>query len=256
MAAKTQDKRREKAPQRALARSALYCLLSQALAYPDEEAVATLQGIDLPQAWQATALLPALASFVSALGEHLAASSPNDLQAEHRRVFSHVTSPDCPPCETFYTSRHVFQETQDLSDVGGFYRAFGLEMAGQERLDHISVELEFMHFLAYKEAYALMHHGPAKARLCQEAQRKFMQDHLGRWGLQFARRLAQEAGGGYYGHVASLTEAFLTFDIDFLRVKPEPIPMTPHWPETDPQDYSCPVAAECPAAGTGGPYAP
>lgn len=246
MATVTGKRRQERAAGRALARSALYQLLSQALAYPSQEAVTALRQADLPQAQQAAArLLAHVAPLLAALDECLQGTDAARLQAEHRRVFSHIMSLDCPPCETFYTARHVFQETQELSDIGGFFRAFGLELSEKERLDHISVELEFMHFLTYKEAYALIHHGPAKARLCREVQRKFMQEHLGRWALQFARRLGQKAGGGYFACVAEVTEAFLAAEVGFLRARPEADVVSPDWRTASPEDFKCPATEGC-----------
>jgi DMSO reductase family type II enzyme chaperone len=247
MTTQTKKRRQERAAERTLARSALYQLLSQALSYPSPETMEALQQTDLPQAQQAAPHLPAqVAPLLAALGEFLRDTDAAQLQTEHRRVFSHIMSADCPPCETLYTAHHVFQETQDLSDIAGFFRAFGLEMADKERLDHISVELEFMHFLTYKEAYALTRHGPAKARLCREAQRKFMQEHLGRWALRFAERLGWKAGGGYFGCVASLTEAFLSAEIGFLRARPEDVSISPDWQKTSPEDLQCPAVEGCP----------
>ena len=247
MTTATKQKARERAAVRALSRSALYQMLSQALAYPSKEAVAALQEVDLPLAQQAAAnLSAAVAPLLAALQEQLAAMSVTELQAEHRRIFSHSVSPDCPPCETFYTAHHIFQETNDLSDIGGFFRAFGLEMGDKERLDHISVELEFMHFLTYKEAYALEHHGRAKARLCREAQLKFMQDHLGRWAPQFARRLGQKAGGGSFGCVASLLETFVSAEIEFLGAQPEAADADPRSRPGGPEDFTCPAVGGCP----------
>ncbi len=246
MVTQTKDTRKERAAERALSRSALYQLLSQALVYPSEEAVAALQEVDLPQAQRAAVRLPArVTPLLAAFAEQLRSADATQLQTEHRRIFTHILSLDCPPCETFYTASHIFQETQELSDIGGFFRAFGLEMADKERLDHISVELEFMHFLTYKEAYALTHHGPAKARLCRDVQRKFVQDHLGRWATRFAQRLGQKANGGYYGCLASLVEAYLTTEVGLLRTHPEAVTVRADWRTQSPRDFSCPVAEGC-----------
>ncbi|MEE9197204.1 MAG: molecular chaperone TorD family protein [bacterium] len=243
MVTQTRKTRAERAAGRGLARSAIYRLLSQALVYPSGEAIAALREVDLPQAELAAAHLPPkVVPLLAALAEQLQATDAVQLQTEHRRVFSHIMSLDCPPCETFYTARHIFQETQELSDIGGFFRAFGLEMGDKERLDHISVELEFMHFLTYKEAYALTHHGSSRARLCREVQRKFMRDHLGRWALRFADRLAQKAGGGYFGCVASLTEAFLAAEVSFLRARPESASAGQEWRNAAPEEFTCPMA--------------
>src|SRR3972149_5103026 len=61
-----------------------------------------------------------------------------------------------PPDETEYGEDSVFLPAQEMSDLAGFFRAFGLRLdpAGHERIDHISCECEFLLFLARKEAFA------------------------------------------------------------------------------------------------------
>ena len=73
----------------------------------------------------------------------------SDLQSEHRRVFSNVITLDCPPYETLFGNDHVFAQSHVMGDIAGFYKAFGVELSKDihERLDHLSVEFEFMHFL-------------------------------------------------------------------------------------------------------------
>ena len=238
---------RERAAHRTLARSALYQFLSQSLAYPSQEVVATLRDIDAPQAQEEAAHLPSrsAALFAELVGQ-LRGTDANALQSEHRRIFSHIMSVDCPACEMVYTTHNIFQETQELSDLAAFFRAFGLELAEKERIDHISVELEFMHALALKEAYAQVHHGPEKARLCRVAQRKFLQDHLGRWVPMFARLLNEKAGDGYFAGVASLTAAFISEEVAMLRAKPEVVTGPPDPHRLSPEDDGCPAAEDCP----------
>ena len=249
----TRTARRERTAQRPLARSAIYQLLSQSLIYPTIEAVRALRNADLPGA---LALAPALDDELPALLEELAndlrAASAPDLQKEYRHVFPHVESGDCPSHETAYTVRNIFQETEELSDLSGFFRAFGLELAERERSDHISVELEFMYVLTYKEAFALLHHSPEQARLCRIVQRKFMEDHLGRWALHFAELLGCTADGGYLLSVAGLTKAFLTQELALLRARPDAVTGRRLPEAPDPDEFTCPLAQDCPVAEPGG----
>ncbi len=246
MVTKTTDRRREVTASRAVARACVYQLLSQALAYPDDDVVAAMVEIDLPQAREATALLPGnLDPGLAAFGDHLADASASELKSLHRHVFTHVISTDCPPCEAFYTAKGIFQETSELADVAGFFKAFDLTLAESERVDHISVELEFMHFLTYKEAYARTHHDAEKSRFCRDVQRKFIRDHLGRWSLHFARLLDQKAGGGYYSCLASLLEKFVSSELAFLRVETEVTLASQEWREADSDDSGCPLGEAC-----------
>jgi len=246
MVTQTTDQRREVTASRAVARASVYQLLSQALAYPDDDVVAAMVEIDLPQAKQATAFLPVnLEPELAAFGDRLAETSASELKSLHRHVFTHIISTDCPPCEAFYTAKGIFQETSELADIAGFFKAFDLTLAESERLDHISVELEFMHFLTYKEAYARIHHDAEKSRFCRHVQRKFIRDHLGRWSAHFARLLDQKADGGYYSCLAELLEKFISSEMAFLRIDPEVTLADQEWRTADSEESSCPIGEAC-----------
>ncbi len=244
------ETRKEQAAARHFARSAAYRLLSQAMMYPSEDVIAALREEDLPQAQAAAEILDETFSKpLAAFAKELQNSTPDDLQREHDHIFTHLLSLDCPPCETVYTTKEIFDETAQLSDIAGFFRAFGMELADRERPDHITVELEFMHLLTSKEAVARLHHGPEKARLCRVVQRKFVQDHLGRWGRQFAKQLAGRAPEGLFAATAALLDAFLADEIAYLRVQPEILEVNTDW-RTKVSEDDC-STAECPLVQSG-----
>lgn len=146
------------------------------------------------------------------------------LHAEYARIFSHSVRGEAPLYEVEYGEAPLFQETHRLGDLAGFYRAFGLQISGAhpERPDHISVELEFLNFLCFKEAYAWQRHGEEKARICREAQRQFLREHLGRWVFAFARRARKAAAEGFYGAAARRLEEFLEEECRLLEVPAGP----------------------------------
>ncbi len=251
-----QENRRQVAAQRAFARSALYRLLSQALVYPSTDAVSALQEVDLPAA---TALAPALDGALTPLVEQLGrqvARSPDLLEEAYRHVFPHIETGDCPSHETAYTAHNIFQETQTLSDLAGFFRAFGLELAQRERPDHIGVELEFMYVLTYKEGYALLHHGAEQARLCRIVQRKFMEHHLGRWAPRFAVLLARGGASDHLGAAAALAQAFLDRELTQLRVKADVVSAIPVIEAPAADDFVCPLAQDFAGPAQGDDDAP
>ena len=201
----------------ALCRSRLYLWLSQAFRYPDADLMARLDGSALAGLEAILDPLPegtpqALRPSLEALRASAEDLDLSNLQSEHRRVFGHIESSPCPQYETRYGTRHLFQQTQQLADIAGFYRAFGLDLSKEahERPDHLAIELEFLHFLCFKEAYALQHHGPEQAELCRDAERKFLTDHLLHWAPSFAKRLQETAGGGWYGQLGAFLAAFLS----------------------------------------------
>lgn len=252
MTTQTIDSRKERVATYHLARSAAYRLLSQATVYPTDEVVAALSDEDLSQAHAARDVLgPTFAERLDEFERELHAASPEELQEQHRRIFSHILSLDCPPCETVYTASEIFQETDHMSDIAGFFRAFGMEIAEKERPDHISIELEFMHLVTCKEAFAQLHHGPDKARLCRVVQRKFMEDHLGRWGQQFAQQLERQAPADYYKAVARLLDAFLAAEVSYLRAKPEVLRVNADW-RTALDEEDCSATEDCPIVESGG----
>jgi nitrate reductase assembly molybdenum cofactor insertion protein NarJ len=110
------------------------------------------------------------------------------LQELHRQIFG-LTGSLC--YETEYGLPHEFRQSQELADIAGFYMAFGFKTGGpkRERPDHLAVELEFMHLLCLKEAYALSSSLPEQAQLCRDAQRSFLNDHLGAWIGLFSQAL-------------------------------------------------------------------
>lgn len=146
---------------------------------------------------------------------------PADPKAELRRVFGHNLSPDCPPYETHYDKIGVFRQTQQMADLAGFYRAFGVEAAGGDRRpDHLPVELEFAGLLCLKEAAALGKGAADKAELCRSARARFLSEHLGRWIHAFAEAVERKAPGSYYAALARYSAAAVSRDAQSLGAVP------------------------------------
>ena len=203
----------EQAIREVTARGRIYQLLSVAFLYPDEGLVSRLKEGFAEIKVIASSLFDTISSEGCAL---------DILQAEYRQTFGHTISQECPPYETQYGSAHLFQQAQSLGDIAGFYRAFGVEVSdrAKERLDHIAVELEFMAFLALKEAYAFTHHGEEQASICREGEQRFLEEHLGRWAPVFARLLARRAQQGFYREMAIFLEAFIHTECGRLQARP------------------------------------
>jgi len=199
----------------ALARATLYSALGLAFRPPTETTLARLvapeSGATLTKA--AGVLDPqgeaGLANGVAAL----ARGGQVDIDAiasAHRTLFGHTVRGAVPPYETEYGSEALFQQPQEMGDLMGFYRAFGLTINGaaHERLDHISCEYEFLAFLALKEAYALERDDNETLVEIDKAQRLFLKDHLGRFLPAFARKLTAADPSGFYSIAAQLCLSF------------------------------------------------
>lgn len=188
----------------ALARSAAYRLASQLLAYPTPETSEELVVEDLPFAEAVTGPLPArVRRAIRGVRSALEGVDARGLEAEHRRIFSHVHSTDCPLYETDFVARDVWRQSQQLADLAGFYGAFGVRVVG-ERPDGAAVELEFLHVLAFKTAWALTRGEEDHVDVCDRAERAFLDEHVLRWLPSSAERIGAVANGGLYGAAARL----------------------------------------------------
>lgn len=106
---------------------------------------------------------------------------------------------------TEYISEHEFQRSNYLADISGFYKAFGLEVQG-DRPDALSSELEFMHYLIFKEIKAPEEE---KAAICLDAQRKFFTEYVHTMAKPIAERIILETTEGFYKNIADEMLDFL-----------------------------------------------
>jgi TorA maturation chaperone TorD len=148
--------------------------------------------------------------------------SVQSLQAAHRVLFPAVESQDAPSYETAYSRHDVFRQSEVMADISGFYRAHGLNLGGhvKDRPDGIGPELEFMGFLAAKQAHARTSGLSDAEELCLDTQRSFLRDHLGRWGPDYGQRMAAVTCHAFYGALGRLLSAWISTDMDILNVEP------------------------------------
>ena len=236
-----------------LARSKIYQFTSPLFSYPAKAHVETIQE-QLPDTERWLSLLedqPSLEA-VRALREIIASYSWEQVETDYIQTFGHTISKECPPYEAEYGQSHIFQKSHALADVVGFYNAFGLELDSgfKDRPDHISLELEFMHFLCLKEVYGIgKGHDAGNLAVCRDAQTKFLDEHLGLWAFGFARRLHQKAAGTLYHATAQLLTAFLTFELHAMGREPEEtgVPDLMNEPDLETTDCeACPVLSPAP----------
>jgi TorA maturation chaperone TorD len=147
---------------------------------------------------------------VSAVKEELSREgvAADILNSEYTYLFHRGA---CPPYETSYNPERSFSKTNDLADIAGFYRAFGIKHKN-EAPDHIVSELEFMGLLCLKEALAVANSMQKEAEICSEARRKFLSEHLGNWVSHYSMRMRKEARLGVYPAIADLVRSFVTLD--------------------------------------------
>ena len=161
---------------------------------------------------------------ISQIKEALSSTDKEKLQREHVLIFTHGFSKECPPYEIFYGSDGYTQQIEVLMELGGDYKRYGVELSdkAEERPDHISIELEFMQYLAYKEAYGIQNgHSDEAIEVARDGQKKFILRHLGRWIPLFCQFLSQKAAKGLYLHLAGLLKIFMANEVRLFGVRPK-----------------------------------
>lgn len=227
----------------AIARSHVYLLCALAFRYPTRETMEVIRESLKTLSAKPGVLGTTVDQAINATRERISGLRLTSIESEYLLVFTHINSSDCYPCETAYVATHLFQQAHRIADLNGFYRAHGVEPS-LERSDHIGVEMEFMAFLAQKQAMALAQGRPRRARQALEDQRAFLERHLGPWARTFLRFLSLKADDGIYESLAALADAFLLHDFERIgaqvkEVKGPPVRLSVTSNEEDDSD-ECP----------------
>jgi TorA maturation chaperone TorD len=169
------------------------------------------------------------------------------LRADYDRVFGLIGCNECPPYETeYYPAHETFGRSQQIADVAGFYRAFGIEpsLSSPERPDHLALELEFMAFLLLKKRLAVASadfdtEASEKASVCDRALHDFLRDHLAWWVPAFATGLSRRAQEGYPYVLARVLAAWISAECHRLNISSVLVPVRPELVEEPDEQSSC-----------------
>jgi TorA maturation chaperone TorD len=137
-----------------------------------------------------------------------------ELKVEYARLFVGPYTLPAPPYGSVYLEPERQIMGNSTMDVVNRYRQSGLVVAEdfKDAPDHIVAELEFMHFLIFKEIEAI-NQGDAKSIFkCLLNQQSFLNDHLGAWVSEFAGKVVENAKMTFYQNLARPTEIFIKDD--------------------------------------------
>ncbi len=209
-------------------RSTVYSLLSYAFKYPTPEVFAQFQnGEFLSQLWDQLSMLPHLQSLVAEEADQkdkiqrdLEGASVEDFQADYTATFDvGAPQPPCPPYEGVYWKD--VERSGLLIRIGEFYKHFGLSMnqaeGTRELADHLCAEMEFLHFLTFKESQA--REEGKEDELLQgyiRAQRDFLKLHPLQWLPHFHARLQEHCPVPFYVWMGKLLEEITRLELDYL----------------------------------------
>lgn len=173
----------------------------------------------------------------------------SDLPAEYVRVFGFISCRECPPYETeFHANSDTFFRMQQVADVAGFYRAFGLAPGSEarERPDQLSLELEFMAYLLMKQRLTEDRMATEQVNLprdiCHQARAVFFRDHVSWWLPAFCLALRRKAKRGPYAAAARLLAALLPVERTRLGVAAPQLPLVASVQERSDECEGCQLA--------------
>ena len=112
--------------------------------------------------------------------------------------------------------------------------------------DFLGTELEFMSLLSRKEAYAIARGWKKRREVTLDAERSFLNDHLGRWERaicgEIVTHVEQDSGPAEaaYGAAARLATRFISDDV--RRFRAHPLRLTQRMLGSD-EPIACPFAA-------------
>jgi DMSO reductase family type II enzyme chaperone len=189
----------------ALGRSGLYALLARALAFPQPE---------FHQETVSGRLRHRIAEALEGLPYRLAAGSLRDwlpvsdyeaFQSEYIRLFE--VGPRGHALCPLYSGHYGSDRLRTMEELVRFYNYFGLRITPGLMPDHVTVELEFMHYLTHQEAQARQTGGDRESYL--RAQRDFLERHLNGWWPLAVAATRRQRPQRFYRSLMALILRFL-----------------------------------------------
>ncbi|MBN2125204.1 MAG: molecular chaperone TorD family protein [Deltaproteobacteria bacterium] len=196
-------------------RSDAYKGLSMFYAYPNES---VLDGWKRTREEVAAALLALSGDFLSPENvegflESLDHSPAVDVQTEYVRLFDY--RPPCPLFESSYVKPDRSNPGEVKLLVEGMYNTFDLDSSPEDPPDHLTLELEFMHFLTFQEAEALREGGRDLERY-RLAQKSFHEEHIQGWVPELCQRLCSHAGLPLFRFLGALTSEWIESEAGYI----------------------------------------
>jgi len=104
-----------------------------------------------------------------------------DMQSEYIDIFDRGQTTN-PAYETEYGRHRALAKGNELSDIAGFYKAFGFELdedrENRDMIDHVSTELEFYALLLMKQIHLDEIKDREGSFVVEDGRKKFLMSHL------------------------------------------------------------------------------
>ena len=195
--------------------SQLYLLLGKCFSYPTQEFYQLTQ--DEGTGEQVRTMVEALPFAVNFKGIPTPGLPQEEFESEYIGTFDIAFGPShpCPLHESDY--RDDVSSTEITEELLRFYEHFQVKLSDKERdyPDHLVVELEFVAYLAKKEADAGKR-GNDPAPYCR-AQVDFLERHLDKWVPKLDEKIQKSIKQSFYQGASSFLREFLSNHLSYLR---------------------------------------
>jgi DMSO reductase family type II enzyme chaperone len=207
-------------------RSNLYKLLSIGFRYPTPEIFRSFQnGEFLDKLMCNISLIPGFNDLMlelSLIAEHekesMKGMTLSEFEIEFTRTFdAGIPVPLCSPYEGHYCQK---PRTMVMLEVSEFYNFFGMRMNQEEGKrefpDHICAELEFLHFLTFKEEKALRGSKGEELNGYLRTQKDFLERHIFQWVPEFCLKLQDSTSLPFYVWLARIMSGFISSEFELM----------------------------------------
>ncbi len=201
-------------------RSQLFLLFGQALSYPDDALCDWIRSGALSDSLREglTVVAPALCESEEIDWSALtSAGNGDELAIEYTRLFdAGASGPPCP----LYGGLYGGARMKTMEECVRFYNHFGLTLSETQRElpDHLQTQLDFLHFLCFREAQALQQDAdPAPFR---RAQRDFITRQPGAWLPRLTAKLSNQQAAPFFAALLELVAGLLAQESQRLSGTP------------------------------------
>jgi len=141
------------------------------------------------------------------------------LKVEFTRLFIGPYSLPAPPYGSVYIENERKVMGDSTMDARKRYQHFGLDIPANFKNvpDHITVELEFMFFLIFKEIVHIQSNVPDQAQELLLHQKAFHTDLLNIWIPEFTDCVIEHAEIEFYRNLATTTKIFIREELEYLE---------------------------------------
>ena len=156
-------------------------------------------------------ICPDAAGFSADMGKDILRYSDGDLRVEYAKLFSGPFELLAPPYGSVYLDEGRRVMGDSTMEVIAEYEKEGLARSDDFRdlPDHITVEMEFMSYLIYKEIEALQKSDTGSAKEYMDRQDIFLNTLLRPWVPPFCEKIKQGTINGFYTALAGCLSTFV-----------------------------------------------